>query len=88
MPPGGAEGATIRERRAEGGAPWGADGARLAARGVGGGICGSHQGGGRGEPWRAREGGGIRGRPPWGQTGARLAARGWAGDKIMQSYII
>ena len=38
MPPGGAEGATIRERRAVGGAPLGADGARLAARGVGGGI--------------------------------------------------
>ena len=38
MPPGGAEGATIRERRAEGGAPWGADGTASGRAGVGGGL--------------------------------------------------
>ena len=35
VPPGGAEGATLRERRAVGAPPLGADGARLAAHGVG-----------------------------------------------------
>ena len=80
MPPGGAEGATLRERRVVGGAPLGGRrGAACRARGGRGDLWAPPWGADGSAACRARVGGGICGRPLGGQTGARLAARGWAG---------